>query len=298
MFVAGQKRVSALGQKLSVLLVLLTMLLWTGHSLARLIWSWLPQDAVASLESLNSEGSLRRSAELAVDLETIQRAFSLANENGRISANTNFSQASDTQLELTLKGAVLSSDPQRSVAIIASGDDQQVYRTGDQIRNTVTGVRLESVFQDHVILMNNGREERLRIDVPQAEEEIQNNSSGTLASTDVVPVSAIAGGADQLSGASDNALHNIIRLQIFQQEGRIQGLQIRHGSRADLLAEVGLRVGDLITAVDNVDVTELNQLSNLVMRLQQQDNVLLQIRRDDEIMVVNVNRSRLGLNPE
>lgn len=297
-FAPKNERVRALGINLLVLLVLLAMLLWTGHSLARLIWSWLPQDSAAALATLSSQDPLRPSAEFTVDLETIQRAFTLANDNGSVSVNTNFSQASDTQLELTLKGAVLSSDPQRSVAIIASGDEQQVYRTGDQIRNTVTGVQLESVFQDHVILMNNGREERLRIDVTQAEENIQNSPQGSLASTDVAAVSNIAGGADQLSDATDNALYNIIRLQIFQQEGRIQGLQIRHGSRADLLAEVGLRVGDLITAVDNVAVTELNQLNGLVLRLQQQASVLLQIRRGDEVMVVNVERSRLGLNSE
>lgn len=292
----GKERVKALGLKVSVLLVLLVMLLWTGHSLARLIWSWLPQDSVAALETLTSDSPLRGSAEVAVDLGTIQRAFSLANENGRGPVATNFGLASDTQLELTLKGAVLSSDPQRSIAIIASGDEQQVYRTGDQIRNTVDGVQLESVFQDHVILMNNGREERLRIDV-LPDQEIRNNTNETLITSDAAGESAVALDGEQFNGTTDNALHNIIRLQIFQQEGRIQGLQIRHGSRADLLSDVGLRVGDVITAVDNVTVTELNQVNDLATRLQQQESVLLQVRRGDDVMDVNVDRSRLGLNP-
>ena len=94
---------------------------------------------------------------------------------------------------------------------------------------------------------------------------------------------------------ASTALSNLIRLQVYQEDGRPVGLRIRHGSRADLLGDVGLRVGDLITAIDGQPVTQLAQLPGLMQKIEQSESVQLQVQRDDTRFDVSLNRAALGL---
>lgn len=282
-------------------LITLTMLVWAGYSLTRFIWIWVPGESLDSLVR-DAVEEVPRERDV-VDLDAISRAFSFSHPAtdgaDREGGVEDYGRASETRLELSLRGAVFSTDPRQSRAIIASGDQQHVYRTGDQIKNTVEGVELTAVFRDHVILVNNGKEERLGIDRPldSAKEHPAPSMESMPAGSGDVPANAAAAIPDNLI-SSAGTLSNIIRLQLYQQEGRIRGLQIRHGSRADLLADVGLRVGDVITAIDEVSISQVNQLSELLGRLEQQENIALQVQRMDETITVNVNRSSFGLDSQ
>lgn len=64
-----------------------------------------------------------------------------------------------TNLQLTLLGSFVHSDPQRSSALIQrQGQSAQRYTVGMEVDN---GVRLEAVYADRVELLRNGRRESL-----------------------------------------------------------------------------------------------------------------------------------------
>lgn len=67
--------------------------------------------------------------------------------------------APPTNLQLTLLGSFVNPDSKRSTAIIlVAGGKPRRLAVGDEINS---GVRLQAVHQDHVVLSRNGREESL-----------------------------------------------------------------------------------------------------------------------------------------
>ena len=69
-------------------------------------------------------------------------------------------KAPETRLNLTLHGVFVESDPGKGEAIIGQrGSKQKYYQVGDKVMN---GVRLQAVFNDHVVLSRNGASEVLR----------------------------------------------------------------------------------------------------------------------------------------
>ena len=280
----------------SGLAVLLTLaaLIWSGYSLARLFWLLVPDAAEGIAPPSVTRADNVATQSRSVDLARIAQAFTLTEASGLSASNmtSETATADDTRLQLVLRGAVLSTEPSSSRAIIASGDQQQVYRPGDALQGTSAGVTLQQVFSDHVTLNNNGRTERLRLYDPAA-------ADGSISS--VAPVAAAqssSGSADTtepVSGMDQAAeLARVMRLQMVNLDG-VAGLRIRHGSRADLLSNAGLAIGDIITAVDGTAINDLGQLQNLMSQLQQSQTVQLQVSRDGILQTVNLNRATLGL---
>jgi general secretion pathway protein C len=267
------------------------MLVWTGHSLASIFWAVMPQNVVLLPHAPVGIDPQLTSSARSIDIATIQRALMLSADDrlsGTLTPAT-LNDTADTRLELSLRGAVPAVDPSRSRAIIASGAQQKVYGVGDQLEGAVDGVRLKSVYTNFVILDNNGREERLRM--------FDNNLQAMSAAENLQVTSPQSTSLVQSSLDSDSispALNNVLRLQLFQSDG-VTGLQIRHGSRSDLLSEVGLRVGDLITAIDSVAVSDITQIPLLLNRLESGQTLSLQIRRDDTYLTVSLNRAALRL---
>lgn len=78
-----------------------------------------------------------------------------------------------TNLQLTLRGAVVESDESKSSAVIEEpGKPAQSYRVGDNLPGNVT---LHSVFSDHVVLKRNGQLETLNFP-PTSKLNIKNDS--------------------------------------------------------------------------------------------------------------------------
>ena len=130
------------------------VLVWSAHSVARLFWTLYPAaEPMAAAPTLSLPAS--PSTVHTVDLPAIRRAFVLSPAGSVVLAdNLSPSLATDTRLDLVLRGAMVSNQPQRSRAIIASGDQQHVYQPGDQLRGTSADVELLAVYPDHVILKN------------------------------------------------------------------------------------------------------------------------------------------------
>lgn len=269
-------------------LLIAAVLVWAGHSVARLFWTLYPAAESSSAAPMLAQPAAPPPVQV-VDLSSIRRAFVLAPAgSGVLVDNVSQSLAADTRLDLVLRGAMVSNLPQRSQAIIASGDEQHVYQPGDKLRGISADVELLAVYPDHVILVNAGREERLAM----YEARSDRTQSGNAGSVSASPVLAATSASVP---ATSTALSNVIRLQVYQEDGRPVGLRIRHGSRADLLGDAGLRIGDLITAIDGQPVTQLTQLPSLMQKIEQSESVQLQVQRDDARLDVSLSRAALGL---
>jgi general secretion pathway protein C len=291
------------------LLVTAGFLAWAATQVAGTIWHIAAPESELSASGMSVDSGFIKDQGLsvghAVDLGKLQSVFSLR-PTGQTAVSSLTSdaavQASETRLSLTLKGAIASSDPLRSRAIIASAEDQQVYLVGDSLSGMPGTVELQEVHQTFVLLNNNGRIETLRMDelplspVPSLAET--SHSAVSNISTGATNVTNVTGAVNFPTGiARDTALTDIIRIQpVFESAdsalaGTLRGLQIRHGSRGDFLSAVGLRQGDMITAIDGKQLNDASELPVLMAQLSTQQLVSLQVLRDEIPLTVVLDRS-------
>lgn len=292
--------------KTTSLLATAGLLAWSAAHVAGLIWHVVAPDASVSATETVSEvhfvsGAMPASTG-SIDLERLQSVFALQAPGQRFVADAHGSidmTAEQTRLLLTLKGAVLSSDPTYSRAIIASGDSQQGYKPGDSIADMPGSVVLQAVYQTYVLLDNNGRTETLRMDDVQASPgmpsrnpaqslDLQRTDSPEAINTATVPAGKF----------TDQSFSDLVRiLPVFEAQdsknaGALRGLQIRHGSRQDFLSAAGLRQGDLITGVNGTSLDNPAQIPQLMQQLSSAQSVTLQVLRDQQVENVHLDRTQ------
>lgn len=281
-------------------IVIVAMLAWAGHSLARLFWLFIPQQPSTQAGSVlpYTSTASRSDRQLdGVDITFLQENFRLSSGGGDMaqSATTGESTlAANTRLSLVLRGAIAGSVPADSSAIVASGDQQRVYFVGDELLFTTPGVTLDSVHTHYVVLNNNGRHESLWM---YEEQGSMNTPVTTAGISHVTPGQAdtstvIAQAADRASAANRSAaqLGERVRIRVYRENGTVRGIQIREDSDQTALAAAGLQTGDVITAIDDIAITQGNDLSSLTRQLQRRDQISIEVIRNSATMTVTVSR--------
>lgn len=268
-------------------IIIIAMLAWAGHSLARLFWLFnTPQPVAVAGSVLPSTQPVARNNGQAggVDVAYLQENFRISSGRTDIApsaAGGESAQAANTRLSLALRGAIAGSAPTDSSAIIASGEQQRVYFVGDELQFTTPGVTLDSVHPLYVVLNNNGRLETLWMYEPQASVSVPVTGIGTSG------VIATRADADQ---AMASQLNERVQIRVYRENGAVRGFQIREDSDPAMLTAAGLQAGDIITSVDGVAVNQNNDLSSLTRELENQDRVDLELIRNNTTMTVTVSR--------
>tara|TARA_R100001015_G_C4624202_1_gene182291 strand:- start:452 stop:1267 length:816 start_codon:yes stop_codon:yes gene_type:complete len=258
-------------------IIIVAMLAWAGHSLARLFWLLnSPQTSVAAgpvvpaaLPALRDD---RQSG--GIDMAFLQENFRLSNGGGsraQDAGNTDSQQAASTRLSLVLRGSIAGTTSADSSAIIASGERQRVYAVGDELQFSTPGVTLDSVHPQYVVLNNNGRLESLWMYEP--------TGSAT------APAARV-----RVTGSAAPQVNERVQIRLYRENGIVRGLQIRDDSDATLLAAAGLQVGDIITAVDGIAVNQGNDLSALTRELENRERVELALIRNGTPLSMTVSR--------
>lgn len=167
--------------------------------------------------------------------------------------------APQTRLNLTLVGAVASSNKQLSLAIIANQGKQATYGIGETIENT--RVALKAVFVDRVIIRNQGRDETLMLQgidynkTPQTIPEKNNQPS-------MEPDNNLATIREDIAN-DPQKIFQYIRLSQVMEDGKLKGYRVRPGSKRELFDQVGLKDGDIATVLNGKDLTDSSQMASL-----------------------------------
>lgn len=282
------------------------LLAWSAAHVAGTIWHVAAPDTLLSAAGIRADDQLyaaqQRVSPAAVDLPGLQSVFVMRapGQPGVADTAQAVQQAVDTRLALTLKGAVVSSDQSRSQAFIASAGTEQIYRQGDSLRDVPGNVVVQQIHATYVLIDNNGRSETLKMDeVIAASAAVADRATAQVPATaSAIPGAETATMALPPGIAAGSALTDLVRLQpVFEpadsaMAGTLRGLQIRHGSRQDFLAAVGLQQGDLITGVDGKKLDASVDLSALLSQLSSQSVLALQVQRDQTLLTVTLDRSR------
>jgi len=195
-----------------------------------------------------------------------------------------------TILKLALRGTLALPDPkdERALAIIANEQGAEMsVRIGADV---APGARLVEVYADHIVLDHEGAAEILSM--PRPEQHAPPNpkaqaragaAGGPAASMPPGIVSTPASGGG--SATAPGALPRIDPADVARQlkpvfaDGKIVGADIS-GADASLLARVGLKSTDIVTAINGTPLSGVTNPQQLMDQLQNSPSVQVTVQRD------------------
>lgn len=266
-------------------------LIWMCLSLASLFWVVFPTPAVQQPPKVAAPLASQSSGavSVSVDLEALkgQQLFGDASGLADIAPEPVQKDIQDdvakTRLNLKLSGVLMSSDPQKSTAIIASGSDQKVYQIDEKLSEG-NNVKLAKVLPDRVILDNNGRYEALWL---FSEVDFKVKASSKPSSR----ASTRTAGPEKRTIAANRvpkSINEVIRFSVYREEGKMVGYRIRPGRDRELFEELGLKANDIVTSVNGVTVDDPQQIRKNYQALKTATEASLEILRGGEVVSINV----------
>lgn len=299
-------------------LVMLLLVIWLSHSVARLFWLIIPNPTIppATL-SLVAADVQSGAAPEALNITQITALAPFGDTAQEVAPPVDVqpttqgieTDAADTQLNLILRGVLGSNDEKSGRAIIASGERADVYAVGDTLP-VGTNVTLAKVLDGRVIINNNGSFESLWLfkedpnapklttsfATPQATNEWA--TPGGYAnppyqqqpplSVDRSPaVDSPRFGADP-SAAASKTLADVVAMSIYREGGQVVGYKIRPGRNAEMFNSLGLQTDDIVTAVNGVPLSSPGKIMEIYKSMGSATSANLEIRRGGSTVNLDV----------
>lgn len=281
-------------KQLHTLIVVLLSLYLIAFA-AELLWRVAPEPQLtATRSSQGAQPSRPSTAQSGVNIAKIQalNLFGDAQAAPPIVDTTPVSDAPETRLNLTLTGVVTSSDPSAATAIIENSGTQLVYGLGEKIEGT--NATLQQVFSDRVIIKNGIRNEALMLDGVDYNTAPQPTTRSVQRSANIRPdASRPSSGPTQRRTLSQEAQRataelrsrpasftDFISISPKTENGRLVGYQVSPGSTPALFRSAGLKAGDVVSAINGLDLTDQQQASEALSELRSAESLDLTVIRD------------------
>lgn len=206
---------------------------------------------------------------------------------------TQSTSQSETGLDLALTGVITGATP---VAIIKQGKTTKMHKTGDKLSS---GVILKAVYANHVIINNQGKEERLSL--PQTLKPVAFKGKGhvikTVKKTKWLHQTKATGSlsvevlrADVVAELTDAAnLMSMAKFYELRTAGIFQGFVLQNVRKSSLISKIGLKNNDEIIALDGLPFKDRGQVIAKLLSFHQAETATIKIRRRGETINLIVN---------
>jgi general secretion pathway protein C len=156
-----------------------------------------------------------------------------------------------TSLALVLVGVIADADPLRGFAILGpSAAAARVFPVGNVVPG---GAKLHSVYADRIIIDRGGSLETLPL--PRR----QGNGVSSVPVAAPLPVAAPATRMQQIVQQNPGVIGDIIRPQAVLADGRQRGYRVYPGPNQQAFGRLGLRAGDLVTAINGTPLDDASR---------------------------------------
>lgn len=283
-------RMKALNRRLPGL-ALLAAVLFLSAELARLTWLVVPgpepaEPPAASATPASEPGA---ASEDGPDIASLVSMHLFGEAGEPAPRQQEAIDAPETQLNLTLLGVVASQNPGQSRAIIKGGGEEQSYRIDDQLPG---GARLHAVYPDRVILDRRGQLEALRMprdesgqDLATVEKRGGGNGRGDARQVEAKRIQ------QQLRRDPEKAIQNltdIVRIRPQTADGKLQGYRVQPGRERKRFRSTGLQNGDIIKAVNGMQVTDASAGPQVMNMLRDANQITLTVERNGQMQTINI----------
>lgn len=263
--------------QLVIRLVNLLLVVWIAAQLATMTWALLPQHEQAAVPVVTPSNQSAPSNPQSTLIEQLPDLHLMGVPTQEAPAMASASvNAPDTQLQLTLRGALASDDKEHARAIIAEpGGKEDQYAIGD----TVPGnAELSEIYPDRVILKRSGRFETLRLPVENGPGGAATRSQ-SVAGVAVTPSERLRQVREQIQN-SPKSLYGMIRATPqLDENGNISGYVIAPGQDPQLFSQVGLQDGDVVTEVNGMSMSDPANGAKALKSLQGGEQVTVKLLR-------------------
>jgi len=189
-----------------------------------------------------------------------------------------------TQLQLKLHGIYYSSKPQASFAIIATPQGESAYyQGGDSVPG---GALVDKIYPQHVILLSDKRREALYLEGSETtaqhlENQVQSPSRSHASDAPLTPEQLLGQYQQQLQTHPER-LMQLVQLAPVNQDGQFVGYRLRPGADPSLMAQFDLRAGDILTAVNGINLNSPLKGFDVMQQLAHAQRIDVQILRDNQ----------------
>jgi general secretion pathway protein C len=278
--------------KYLILGINLLLVIWIASQLATLTWGMVsPDDTNVPVVSAPRSTPLKPDADRRLIGQLPGwHLMGMATQNTATATVDIPADAPDTRLQLTLRGVLASDEPGGARAIIADpkGKDEQ-YSIGDALPGNA---ELSEIYPDRVILKRSGRYETLRLPVNSRQAgsltRRSRSAPGQLQSMNGNPQARLAAVRQQLKQDS-RQIDGLLRAAIHKDgTGKMIGYRISPGRDPALFAELGLADGDVVTQVNDMDLSDPANSARALQALQSGASVSVTLVRDGQEQLVTL----------
>lgn len=270
--------------------------------LVRLVWALVPRsDAALEL----APPRLANTAGGALPAQSVANWHLFGTSRATSAAGA---AAPATTLSLILRGTFAASDSRTGIAVIAGqGGEERAYSVGQEV---TPGARLTAVYPDHIVLTHDGVDESLTLprDRNFAPGDIVRPTPATASSRGVhnpsagLPSNFAAQTAATRSAQApadwqqtvarmrDDPAELMKRLQVVPvlDGGKLTGVRLAANGDATLIQQIGLRPGDVVTAVNGTPIDSFARGEEIMSNLAKSSSVNATVVRDGKTISLTI----------
>ncbi|MCG9685352.1 type II secretion system protein GspC [Vibrio tubiashii] len=271
--VAMQQRISYV-----VMMLLLTVSAWIGGQMLWQPWStssvsqWQPSGVVSAGSSSSSQ----------LDISELQNSnlFGKYRESAPVVEQPKVQDAPKSRLNVVLVGVVTSSNPEKSLAVIANRGQQATYGINEVIEGT--RAKLVQVQPDRVIIDNSGRNETVML------EGLKYTKPSVTAVKAPESVTRSQVSPDSLNKIREEIrqdakqIFQYVRMSQVKQDGEVVGYRLSPGKDRALFDAVGLKPGDIAISINGLDLKDSAAMGEVFRSLSQLTELNLTVERNGQ----------------
>jgi len=191
-----------------------------------------------------------------------------------------------TKLNLKLAGVFAYEPQERAIAIIsADNKPEQAYLVGENIIGNTT---LKAVFPDHVVINNNGKDEKVVLPenvTPIAtrrpvQQKVPSNNAQATNNGGPIELPSTPGALRDVLAKNPAVLGQVVAAEPYQENGKLRGFRITPKQNPEILEAQGIIAGDVITRVNNIELNSQKQGIRALRNAVKAQNLDVTILRD------------------
>src|SRR6187551_4016897 len=206
--------------------------------------------------------------------------------NAAVQASGDAANAPPSSMPLVLAGVLATEDPKEGMAIIGeSAQAAKVVAVGQQVPG---GATLHSVYNDRAVIDRNGALESVLL---------PRRTAGAFSDAPPPPTAAAAPPNDaaiermrRLVSDDPSLIGQVMRPQPVFAGGKMRGFRVYPGANRQAFARLGLRAGDLVTAINGTPLDDKDRAQEIFGTLSSSTDARVTVTRNgrQQELVLNV----------